>query len=758
MNLLYAAQETVRLQLLWKHQFQFAGYYMAIEKGFYSDVGLNTELLELGSDKDPANIVSAGQAEFGVGRSSLVLQRAQGAPVVALLAAYQQSPLMLMTRADSGIQSPSDLVGKRIEITLEAQQGSEIIAMLLKYGVTMEQIVVVPHSFGINKLIRNESDAVAAYISNEPYAMSLQGIEVNEIHPQTHGFPMYSDILFTSEALAQQRPDLVHRFREASVRGWLYAFEHIDETIELILEKYNTQGRSAAALKYEAESLKKLAFDEQGLFGVLRPERFQTMANVYRITGQLAGDVNLAGFIFCCDSTPNTGFEITQQERQWLADLPELTLCAESNWMPFSGQTNGSAEGITIDYAKAILDPLGLKYKWRGVTYWNQAHAMLLNQQCDLLAGVNMPLENSEGILYSKPFYTMPMVSATRNGEGLLSISLRQGRVGIMAHHGIGRVIAGRYPGVQLRSVFSVEEGLRQVQNHELDAFIDAEASIVHTLQQSHISNIVIDASIQDSWDLSFLGNSDSSLLISLLERSMDQLDSQTRGEIASRWVAITYKGPLTQENIERILFALALLLIFFGYRYYLVHKNNRILENLAHNDALTKIKNRFSMQQQLELHINLAGRNGSPLSLIFLDIDNFKQINDKKGHQFGDQVLIAVCETLEQGLRVTDQLGRWGGEEFVVLLPNTDLEGATQVAEKLRLRLKHDAEHDFALPTCSFGVAQWQPGESEENLVARADNALYQAKYRGKDMVRQALLPIPSIPGPIPSQKKKPY
>ncbi|MDF2182370.1 ABC transporter substrate-binding protein [Neptuniibacter sp. CAU 1671] len=757
-NPLSAAEETVRLQLLWKHQFQFAGYYIAKEKGLYTEAGIDVQFLELPPGQDPADIVTRGDAEFGVGRSSLVLQRARGAPVVAMLAAFQYSPLMLMTRADSDIKSPADLAGKRVEITLEAQQGSEIIAMLLKYGLTIDQIVLVPHSFSIEKLINHQSDAVASYVSNEPYAMSLRGFDVNQIHPQAHGFPMYSDILFTSEKLARTRPDLVQRFRTASVQGWLYAFDNIDETVALILNKYNPQGRTADALKYEAESLKHLAFDEQGLFGTIKPERFQSMANVYRITDQLAGDIDLSGFIFCCNINPEQTLPISLKERQWLANLPELTVCTENNWAPFVSVPDKAPEGIIVDYTKAVLDTLGLKYRWRTVEYWNQAHARLLSKNCDLLSGINNRLDSSDRILFSKPYFSMPMVAATRNGEGLQSLSLRQGRVGIMAHHGIGHLIAGRYPGLTLRSIFSVKDGLRQVQNNELDAFIDAEASIADTQRKLHISNLVIDTSIQDSWDLSFAATPNNSYLISLLDRAIGTLEPKVRNDIAERWLPLSYKPVLSSETVERGLLLLGLVLAFFGYRYYIVHKNNRMLQRIVHTDPLTKTQNRYAMQQQLKLHLNLSARNQSPFTLIFLDIDNFKQINDKNGHDFGDKVLIAVCETIKQGLRVTDELGRWGGEEFLVILPNTDLDGGTQVAEKLRLRLKQSTDYPFALPTCSFGVAEWQPGESQENLVQRADNALYQAKYRGKDMVRQALFPIPSMPRPPLSQKKKPY
>ncbi|MFW1677293.1 ABC transporter substrate-binding protein [Pontibacter sp. JAM-7] len=755
---LLAAGDIVRVQLLWKHQFQFAGYYMAKEKGFYKQQGIEPEFLELSSGEDPADVVTRGDAEFGIGRSSLVVQRLTGSPVVALLAAFQQSPLMLMSRADSGIQSPADLKGKRVEITLEAQQGSEIIAMLLKYGVTLDDIVLVQHSFALDQLTAGETDAVGSYISNEPYAMSLKGIEVNQIHPQDHGFPMYSDILFTSENTARTQPDLVQRFKRATVQGWLYAFDHIDETVALIMREYNSQERSQDALTYEAESLKALAFDDMGLFGSLEESRFQAMANVYRLTGQLDGDIDLSGFVFCCSINPENSLQISLKERQNLAQLPKLTVCVEQDWMPFSGVRSNDMQGIIVDYTQQLFQSLGLKYQWRVTDHWHQASAMLHSGQCDILSGVLNLMQGNELAAFSKPFFSMPMVAASRNGEGIESIALRRGRVGFLSYHGLGRLLEGRHPGLKLREIASVAEGLRQVQNGDLDTFIDAEASIAFSLREANISNLVIDASIQDSWDLGFTVAEENSYLLPLLERSMDSLEAQFRNEVATRWLPLTYKPPIDPDDLERLILILVAIAAVFGYRYYAIQKNNRILEKIVHADPLTGAKNRYAMQQQLQLHINLAARSDRPLSVIFLDIDNFKQINDHFGHSQGDKVLIAVCEALQNGLRITDQLGRWGGEEFLVVLPDTDIEGGSQVAEKLRQHLKSASTEDFKLPTCSFGVAEWQTGESQDDLVRRADNALYQAKYRGKDMVRQAFYPIPSKPMPIKSQPRQPY
>ncbi|MGH2971143.1 MAG: GGDEF domain-containing protein, partial [Gaiellaceae bacterium] len=128
------------------------------------------------------------------------------------------------------------------------------------------------------------------------------------------------------------------------------------------------------------------------------------------------------------------------------------------------------------------------------------------------------------------------------------------------------------------------------------------------------------------------------------------------------------------------------------------------------------------------------------PFTLVVADLDDFKQINDRYGHDAGDDVLRETASVLRHTLRESDLPGRWGGEEFVLLLPGTETEGGAQLAERVRAALRERSFHgrDGAVfgVTCSFGVAQHRPGEGERLLFSQADRALYEAKRLGKDRV----------------------
>jgi diguanylate cyclase (GGDEF)-like protein len=136
------------------------------------------------------------------------------------------------------------------------------------------------------------------------------------------------------------------------------------------------------------------------------------------------------------------------------------------------------------------------------------------------------------------------------------------------------------------------------------------------------------------------------------------------------------------------------------------------------------------------------------PFSVILFDVDQFKLVNDTHGHQAGDRVLVQLAGVASGQLRATDVLARWGGEEFVILVPEADGAMAYRVAEKLRAAIAHATFDEVGSVTCSFGVAQYVDGESAESLIARADRGLYGAKLHGRNRVDFAVWSPVAEPG----------
>jgi diguanylate cyclase (GGDEF)-like protein len=167
------------------------------------------------------------------------------------------------------------------------------------------------------------------------------------------------------------------------------------------------------------------------------------------------------------------------------------------------------------------------------------------------------------------------------------------------------------------------------------------------------------------------------------------------------------------------------------------LEKSNRFISELARKDPLTGLSNRRHLDEVFAMEVDRSARHELSLSVIMVDVDHFKKINDTYGHAVGDKVLIGVANILELGKRTYDMTARFGGEEFVVLLPDTRGEEAVVVAERLRTKLQEATIDGFTgTVTASFGVASLIAGEASSGLFAKADAALYRAKEKGRNRV----------------------
>ncbi len=311
--------EKIILQLKWRHQFQFAGYYAAIEKGFYSQAGLEVTLKEGRPGMWFADEVVSGRANYGIDMPVLLIERSRGMPVVVLAAIFQHSPEILLTLKDSGLTTPQDLVGRKIE--LRPKGNSEIRAMFLSEGIPLDRIKIVRHSWGLEELISGRVDASSGYITDRPFFLQKLGIPYNLIRPLTYGIDFYGDCIFTSEKEIREHPQRVKAFLRASLRGWAYTMQHPEEIIDLIIKKYNPE-LSRDFLRYEAEETRKLMLPKFIEIGHMNPGRWKYIADTFVRLGMLDRGYSLDGFLY----NPNPHPDFTWMRRSLLAIFVALLL------------------------------------------------------------------------------------------------------------------------------------------------------------------------------------------------------------------------------------------------------------------------------------------------------------------------------------------------------------------------------------------------------------------------------------------------
>lgn len=234
-----AAPEKIRVQLRWHHQFQFAGYYAALEKGFYKDAALDVTLVEGGPRVSAIDEVLQGHAGFGVSTAGLVKAYMDGKPVLMLAPIFQHSPSVLLSLGKKR-GNPAE-IAKAGAISLQPGfESIDIKAMFVDEGIALDKLDTTTERLDLQDLLDSKIVAMNAYLSNEPFLLKKRGIEYNMLKPQNYGMDFYSDVLFTGQAMAKAHPKTVAAFRAATLKGWQYALAHQDELIGIILAKYNT--------------------------------------------------------------------------------------------------------------------------------------------------------------------------------------------------------------------------------------------------------------------------------------------------------------------------------------------------------------------------------------------------------------------------------------------------------------------------------------------------------------------------------------
>ena len=230
--------DQVTVQLKWLHSAQFAGIYVAQEKGYYAEENIELTINPGGINNEGVinaiDQVVSGQAQFGIWSGDALLKAyEQGQAVKAVSALFQINPTAYFSLAKNGIKTPADLVGKRVAVG----DGNLFLSTVLHSAdLTMDDIEVIPLTFDMTPLLEGEVDVWSGYLTEQVTRLEAEGYELNVILAYDYGAFIYSDILFTTESLIQQNPNLVRRFVRATMRGWEYALAHPDEAVKATLK------------------------------------------------------------------------------------------------------------------------------------------------------------------------------------------------------------------------------------------------------------------------------------------------------------------------------------------------------------------------------------------------------------------------------------------------------------------------------------------------------------------------------------------
>jgi NitT/TauT family transport system substrate-binding protein len=236
--------ESVSLQLQWVTQAQFAGYYVALDKGWYHEEGIDLTIEPGGPDVTPSDLVSGGTRDFGTSLlADLVVTIQKGKPLISLAQIQQTNGLLLIAHKSSGIEQPTDFVDKKVGVWLGAWE-AQFNALMAKEKLTSQDFELVPQGWSMDSFLEKDLDVASAMIYNEYHVVLESGVsaeDLNVIDYADYGLDFPGDVLFTSRQMVEQHPDLCVRMLRASLRGWQYAIDHPEEAVDIVL-KYDKSG------------------------------------------------------------------------------------------------------------------------------------------------------------------------------------------------------------------------------------------------------------------------------------------------------------------------------------------------------------------------------------------------------------------------------------------------------------------------------------------------------------------------------------
>lgn len=735
--------EKVSIKLDWLHQFQFAGYYMAKEKGFYKEENLDVDIEEYKFNNDVVKDVLTGKYTYGVGKSSLIIDRLEDKEVILLNAIYQTSPMVLITRKDSNITNPSELKNKKVMLTADARSAASINSMIISQGLKLDDIKFQKHSFNLDDLIDGKTDAMGCYLSNEPFLLEKLGVKYNILNPSDYGFNFYGGIFFTSQVEFNTNPRRVRSIYKATLKGWAYAFNNIEETAKTIYEKYNTQQKSLESLIYEGQILKKLSKIDEGLLGNIDAEKINEIKRLYVLLGfghKQKRVPDAKEFIY-----DNSSFMYSQDQKEYV-DHAKINLLTNNTYPPFTIMKNNELHGIEIDYWKLIVEKLKLKNSSIEIVNDSKVAIEKIKNNPNLVRYAFSERDTSNKTILTDTIIDIKIGIASLMERPYLSDlnQLNDKKVAIVKHASYLNKLENNYPKVDFIKVSSTDEALKLLKEKKVYAIVNKMPFLNYTISHNALNEVKIIGSFDEKYALKLVVNSENPKLLNLINDAISSISDKDKEIISSKYYSVVFQDSEDYKELYKVIIPLIILIIFMTRSNRIMNKEIKRrkeievqLNKVANIDSLTNIYNRRKMNTLFENEINRVKRYKRDLSIIFFDIDNFKLINDQLGHHVGDEVLIKISGIVKSNIRKTDYFGRWGGEEFILILPETNKEKASNIAYILKEKI---SQYDFNIDrniTCSFGVTQFEETDNEDSILTRVDHAMYYVKEHGKNDIK---------------------
>ena len=466
---------------------------------------------------------------------------------------------------------------------------------------------------------------------------------------------------------------------------------------------------------------------------------------------------------------------LTKDERDYISTKGSIRVVVDPDWYPYEKVDEGGVyRGISADLLGLISERTGIRFEILQTANWDESLKLARSGKADMISFLNQTDERSRWLIFTKPYYIDPNVLITREEHDYVTNLARLTDETIVLPEGtsLEERLRKDYPNLKIIIVKSEEEAISYVDRKKADMTLRSLTMAAYIIKSKGYFNLKIAGEVPNYTNYLRVGVTKGDVILqNILNKGIASITEQEIQTIINHHISINVMKGFDYRlfGIVFSFFSVVLLSSFFwinriqglnkhlkqrqeelvllseqltaGEAQYRViaaelEEKNVLLQKIAFVDALTGLQNRYSFNQRVAEEIERVKHYDSPLSLLLLDLDNFKRINDAYGHDAGDEVIRKVSITLQKMLREVDLVARWGGEEFVVLLPGISLNDALDIGEKLRKAAEALIHLERERVTISIGVSTWTPFDSMNLWFTRTDKALYHAKQHGRNRV----------------------
>ncbi|MCV6607483.1 MAG: transporter substrate-binding domain-containing protein, partial [Campylobacterales bacterium] len=455
--------------------------------------------------------------------------------------------------------------------------------------------------------------------------------------------------------------------------------------------------------------------------------------------------------------------QLTQDEKKYLKENPTIRFRINPSRPPFEFYENNQAKGIAVDYVRFISKKLNFKVEFIPDDSTIQEAFNEMEKEDKLYDSLLFSVKSKDRekrFVFGDTYLTYPVMIVTNKLSSYISSAQDLKGKTIVLEKGFltNKWIKKDYPEINIVNVNDTIQALQLVNDGKADGYIGNVAVANYLMNHRSFDNLRISAPTKYGYvKFSFMSPKATPEIATILSKGFRQITPIEHSSIHQKWFSLQTIEKIDYFVIWQILIgALTIILLILWWTNKLrfekkrsedalqalklaqeeLKRKNQELEEISVTDRLTKIYNRGKLDDSLETELQKAQRYKHTFGVIILDIDYFKEVNDNYGHIVGDKLLIEITQVFQTHIRKTDILGRWGGEEFLIICPHSDLEGTKEAAEHLRKEIEKKYFTDVGVKTASFGVTALKEGDSVTSLIKRADDALYTAKNNGRNRV----------------------